>query len=99
MPLTNHPISPKNKKIKNNPQINKIVEALSDSDELERNFENNQSQMISNSETKSETNFETKENKNNFVPVGGSIADKEKIDSRKEFFRLMAEKIKDKDLT
>lgn len=97
MPLTNHPISPKNKKIKNNPQINKIVEALSDSDELERNFENNQSQMIGGSETKSETNFEIKENKNSFVPVGGSIADKEKIDSRKEFFRLMAEKIKDKD--
>lgn len=93
MPLTNHPISPKNKKVKNNSQIEKIAKFLNDSDVVDGEF---QDDNLSVKKT-SEHNDDLGKDKSSLQEKNIASDDKEKIDSRKEFFRLMAEKIKDKD--
>lgn len=98
MPLTSHPISPtnpKNKKVKSSSQIEKISKFLSDSDLVKDEI---QEKNVRVDEVKKEKTTETvSHSEQKTVNKVESGDDKEKIDSRKEFFRLMAEKIKDKD--
>ncbi|MCK9438856.1 MAG: hypothetical protein WCY43_00090 [Patescibacteria group bacterium] len=99
MPLTNHPISPKNKKVKNNSQIEKIAKFLNDSDIVDDKVQEENLSMKKNGERDNDIDKDRINLKSENIPAGKNIIsdDKEKIDSRKEFFRLMAEKIKDKD--
>lgn len=100
MPLTSLPINPKNKKIKKNSPTEKVFSFLS-SEEHEKNEVLPKSQNVFAKESvepkplNMENNPASSENtaSNNDSASNNNSA----VDSRKEFFRLMAEKIKDKD--